>query len=71
MREVGRGEEMKHPGPHPKGYAKILVRLPVEYIAAMKAENEKCGGLYPVNEQIRQAVRGKLCGLVYTSLLKT
>lgn len=60
----------KKPGPKPKGYVKVLVNLPVEYIAAMKAKNIECGGLSSVSEQIRQAVRGSLCGLIYISLLK-
>ncbi len=60
----------RKPGPKPKGYVKVLVDIPAEYLALMKLENEKCGGRYPVNEQIRQAIRGKLCGLIYISLLK-
>jgi hypothetical protein len=47
------------------------VDIPEFYLAAMKKKNEECGGLYPVNEQIRQAIRGMLCGLIYISLLKT
>lgn len=62
---------MKHkPGPKPKGYVKVLVNIPAEYLALMKWNNETCGGLNPVNEQIRQAIRGMLCGLIYISLLK-
>jgi hypothetical protein len=57
------------PGPKPKGYVKVLVNLPAEYIAIMKIKNEECGGLNPISEQIRTAVRGHLCGLVYISLL--
>lgn len=60
----------KKPGPPPKGYVKVLVNLPAAYLAAMKARNTECGGLYPVSEQIRTAVRGHLCGLIYISLLK-
>jgi len=58
------------PGPKPKGYVKILVNVPKEYIELMKWNNEKCGGLNPVSEQIRQAIRGALSGLIYISLLK-
>ena len=53
-------------GPKPKGYVKVLVN----YLALMKWQNEKCGGLNPLSEQIRQAIRGMLCGLIYISLLK-
>lgn len=59
------------PGPKPKGYVKVLVNLPAEYIVIMKIKNEQCGGLNPVSEQIRAAVRGHLCGLIYASLLKS
>ena len=58
------------PGPKAKGYVKVLVNIPAEYLAIMKIKNEKCGGLNPVSEQIRQAIRGSLCGLIYISLLK-
>ena len=57
-------------GPKPKGYVKVLVNIPAEYLALMKWQNEKCGGLNPVSEQIRQAIRGMLCGLIYINLLK-
>lgn len=60
----------KKSGPKPKGYVKMLVNIPVAYVAAMKAKNAECGGLYPVSEQIRAAIRGQLCGLIYISLLK-
>lgn len=60
----------KKSGPKSMGYVKVLVNLPVAYIALMKEKNEQCGGLLPVNQQIRDAVRGALCGLVYISLLK-
>lgn len=58
------------PGPKPRGYVKVLVNMPIEYVELMKWKNEQCGGLYSVSEQIRQAVRGALCGLIYISLLK-
>jgi hypothetical protein len=58
------------PGPKPKGYVKVLVNLPAEYVELMKIKNEQCGGLNSVSEQIRAAVRGHLCGLIYISLLK-
>ena len=58
------------PGPKSKGYVKVLVNIPPEHLELMKWENEKCGGLNPVGEQIRQAIRAQLCGLVYISLLK-
>jgi len=57
-------------GPKPHGYVKILVNVPAEYLAIMKAKNEKCGGLNPVSEQVRQAIRGALCRLIYINLLK-
>lgn len=60
----------KKSGQKPQGYVKVLVNLPAEYVALMKAKNETCGGLLPVNQQIRDAVRGALCGLIYISLLK-
>ena len=59
------------PGPKPKGYVKVLVNIPVEYLAIMKIKNEQCGGMNSVSEQIRIAIRGHLCGLVYASLLKS
>ena len=58
------------PGPKSRGYVKVLVNLPPEYVAVMKAKNDECGGCNSMSEQIRQAVRGALCGLIYTSLLK-
>lgn len=58
------------PGPKPKGYVKILVNLPIEYLELMRWKNEECGGCNSVSEQIRQAVRGALCGLIYISLVK-
>ncbi len=61
----------KKSGPKAKGYVKVLVNIPSFYIAAMKAKNAECGGLYPVSEQIRSAIRGHLCGLIYISLLKS
>lgn len=60
----------KKPGPKPKGLVPVLVDIPKAHLAVMKAENAKCGGAYPVNQQIRDAIRGKLCGLIYTSLVK-
>lgn len=59
------------PGPKPKGYVKVLVNLPIEYVELMRWKKEECGGMYPVNEQIRMAVRGMLCGLIYISLVKS
>ncbi len=61
----------KKSGPKPKGYVKVLVNVPVAYLTAMKAKNAECGGQYSVNEQIRRAIRGHLCGLIYISLLKS
>lgn len=61
----------KKSGPQPKGYVKVLVNIPVAYLAAMKAQNAECGGGYSVSEQIRMAIRGQLCGLIYISLLKS
>ncbi len=60
----------KKTGPKPRGYVKVLVNIPAAYHAAMKAKNAECGGLNPVSEQIRMAIRGHLCGLIYISLLK-
>lgn len=60
------------PGPKPKGYRKILVRIPEVYVLLMEIENEKCGGMLSVNEQIRRAVRARLLGgWVYTHLGKS
>ena len=56
------------PGPKPKCYVKVLVDIPAEYLAVMKIKNEECGGKNSVNEQIRTAIRGHLCGLIYISL---
>jgi hypothetical protein len=50
----------KKPGPKPSGWTKRLFRLPPEYIAAMEAINDKCGGGLSVNEQVRRAVRAYL-----------
>lgn len=58
------------PGPKPRGYVKVLVNIPAEYVELMKWKNEQCGGMYSVSEQIRSAIRGMLCGLVYISLVK-
>jgi hypothetical protein len=58
------------PGPKPRRYVKILINIPQEYLAIMKIKNEECGGLNPVSQQIRSAIRGHLCGLIYTSLFK-
>jgi len=52
-------------------YIKVLVRVPEEYYEMMKWENEKCGGLNSVTDQIRMAIRASLCGCVYTQLTKT
>jgi hypothetical protein len=57
-------------GPKGRGYVKVLVNIPAEYLAVMKTKNEECGGLNSVSEQIRTAIRGHLCGLVYISLFK-
>jgi len=59
------------PGPKPRGYVKVLVNIPAEYLELMKWKNEECGGRNSVNEQIRTAIRGMLCGLIYISLLKS
>lgn len=60
------------PGPQPMGLVSVHAEIPPEYLAAMKARNDRCGGLYPVNEQIRRAIRAHLLdGLVYISLLKS
>lgn len=61
----------KKPGPRPMNYKKVLVNIPAEYLALMKAKNEECGGMLPVSQQIRDAIRGSLCGLIYISLLKS
>ena len=60
------------PGPKPNGYKAVLVDLPVEHIAALKARKAECGGYLSVNEQIRMAVRAYLLdGLVYINRLNT
>jgi len=51
-------------------YKKILVRVPMEYYEMMKWQNELCGGMNSVTEQIRESIRASLCGCVYTQLLK-
>ena len=53
------------PGPKPKGFVPVLVNIP---LAVMQYRREQCGGALSVNQQIRDAVRGYLCGLVYASL---
>lgn len=53
-----------------RDYVIIRLRVPVEYYAIMKWENEKCGGKMSVTSQIQDAIRSKLCGCVYTQLLK-
>lgn len=60
----------KRSGHNPKDYKQILIRIPVEYLEIMRWENEKCAGKYPVNDQVRLAIRGMLCGLMYINLLK-
>ena len=45
------------PGPKTRGYVDVHAELLPEYLAAMKAKNAECGGLLPVNEQIRRAAR--------------
>ena len=57
------------PGPKSRGYVKVLVNIPPEYLELMRWKNEECGGLNSVSEQIRQAIRGQLCGLIYISLV--
>ena len=61
----------KKKGRPSRGYVKVLVNLPAAHVEAMRWQNEKCGGNLSVNEQIRTAVRGMLCGLVYTQLVKS
>ncbi|MCE7858415.1 MAG: hypothetical protein DYG86_01360 [Chloroflexi bacterium CFX2] len=61
----------KKTGLKSRGYVKVLVNIPVEHHALMKVKNDECGGRYSVNQQIRDAVRGSLCGLIYISLLKS
>ncbi len=56
------------PGPKPQGFVKVLVNIPAEHLAVMQYRREQCGGALSVNQQIRDAVRGYLCGLVYASL---
>ncbi|MBI5942904.1 MAG: hypothetical protein HY864_00935 [Chloroflexi bacterium] len=59
------------PGPKPKRYVKVLVNVPVEHLEIMRIRNEETGGCDSVSAQIRTAIRGHLCGLIYISLLKT
>ena len=56
------------PGPKPRGFVRVLVDIPAEHLAVMQYRREECGGLLSVNQQIRDAIRGHLCGLVYMSL---
>jgi len=58
-------------GRKPLGMTKLLIRLPTAHVEAMRWENERCGGRMSVNSQVRAAVRGMLCGLVYTQLVKS
>jgi len=53
-----------------RDYVIIRLRVPVEHHALMVWENEKCGGNLSVTSQIQDAIRAKLCGCVYTQLLK-
>ena len=59
------------PGPKARGYIRVLVDMPPEYVEQMRWINEDCGGRLAVNEQIRRAVRAYLCGLVYINLVKS
>lgn len=60
------------PGPTPKDYVSVHAEIPLAYLIAMKNRNAECGGLYPVNEQIRRAIYAYLLdGLVYTNPLKS
>lgn len=62
----------KKPGPKPSGYVPVLVEMPVEYLALLRWRRDDCGGLLPVNEQIRRAVRAYLLdGLVYINPVKS
>ena len=45
------------PGPKPRGLIGVHAEMPLEYLAALRARNAECGGMLPVNEQIRRAVR--------------
>ena len=61
----------KKKGRKPRGYVKVLVNLPAAHVEAMKWQNEKCGGMCSVSQQVRDAVRAALCGCVYTELYKS
>ena len=58
------------PGPKPQGFVKVLVNIPAEHLAVMQFVNHQCGGMMPVSQQIRDAIRANLCGLVYISQQK-
>ncbi len=60
------------PGPRPCGLVGVHAEIPPEHLAVMKVRNAECGGMLPVNEQIRRAIRAYLVdGLVYTSQVNT
>ena len=56
------------PGPKPQGFVRVLVDIPAEHLAEMQYRRDQYGGKLSVNQQIRDAIRGHLCGLVYMSL---
>ena len=56
------------PGPKPRGLVRVLVDIPAEHLAVMQYRRDECDGLLSVNQQIRDAIRGHLCGLVYIGL---
>lgn len=53
-----------------RDYVIIRLRVPIEHHDLMVWENEKCGGNLSVTSQIQDAIRAKLCGCVYTQLVK-
>lgn len=61
----------KKPGPKPCGYQAVLVDLPVEDVARLKAHAAEFGRYMSVNQLIRSAVRAYLDGLVYINPVNT
>lgn len=47
-----------------RGMIKVLVRIPPEHLAVMEYIKAQTGGVVGINEQIRDAIRSSLCGLV-------
>ena len=51
-----------------KRYLRQCADIPADHLAVMQYRRDECDGLLSVNQQIRDAIRGHLCGLVYIGL---